>query len=81
MCDKLKNLKKVCGIKQVKKALKSDIAIKEIFVAADADIRLTVPIIEHCKSVNIPVVQVNSMEDLGKLCGIDVGCSIAAVCE
>lgn len=80
MYNQLENKKKVCGIKQVKKALKEG-NVKEIYVANDADERLIMPIVEQCKNADISVVEINSMEILGKLCDIDVGCSIVAVYE
>ncbi|MBR2742487.1 MAG: ribosomal L7Ae/L30e/S12e/Gadd45 family protein [Clostridia bacterium] len=68
----------ICGIKQVRKALKGG-AVKTLYLASDAEKRLIAPIVALSESLYIPVVWVSSMRTLGKMCGIDVGCAAAAV--
>ncbi len=69
--------KKVVGLKQSTKALKQD-KVKVLYVAEDADIHL----IQHLKDIanekNVQVISINSMRELGKACGIDVGAAVAA---
>lgn len=76
--DVLKTENAICGVKQVKKALK-DGSVMKLYLASDADRRLTAPILALAENSSIPVVWVASMHMLGRMCGIDVGCSAAAV--
>lgn len=50
----------------------------EVFVAKDADPRITLKIINLCKKMGIKVTYVDSMKQLGKACGIEVGAAMAA---
>lgn len=75
--DAVKPINAICGIKQVKKALKSG-AVKTLYIASDAEKRLIAPIVALSESLLIPVAWVSSMRTLGKMCGIDVGCAAAA---
>lgn len=69
---------KVVGIKQLKKALAGGRA-KKVFVAGDADPKLTDPILERCREAGVEVEQVPTMAELGKACGIEVGAAVAAL--
>jgi len=71
--------KKYCvGIKQTKLAIEKGEAIK-VFIAGDADKKLVEPIAERCRELEIPLVGIVSMRELGKVCGIQVGAAAAAV--
>ncbi|WP_418791414.1 ribosomal L7Ae/L30e/S12e/Gadd45 family protein [Phosphitispora sp. TUW77] len=72
--------KKTVGTKQTLKALEKGLA-KTVFVALDAEQHVIRPLIQICQAKNIQVVQVDFMKDLGKACGIEVGCAAAAVVE
>lgn len=76
--ETLKTAKKVIGIKQVTKAVEKDLA-SIVYVAQDADIRVTQPLKELCsrKKVNLEVVP--SKADLGKACAIEVSAAAVAV--
>ncbi len=78
MWNRLKTAKKVVGVKQLKKALKEDM-VQAVFLAKDADPRLTDPIIQKCQDLQIELVMVPTKEELGKACGIDVGAAAAAI--
>jgi large subunit ribosomal protein L7A len=52
---------------------------REVFVAKDADPRVTGKVIALCKKMGVQVTYVDSMKLLGKACGIEVGAAIAAV--
>lgn len=80
MVEKLKNAHKVTGAKQVARALKSGQAT-HVFLAEDADPRVTDPILSLCTEASIPVERVATMSRLGELCGIAVGSAVAAVVE
>ncbi|NGQ97176.1 50S ribosomal protein L7ae-like protein [Brevibacillus sp. SYP-B805] len=66
------------GINQTMKAIESNL-VQEVFIAEDADKRLTNKIALLCKEKGVPVIYVDSMRRLGKACGIDVGAAAAAI--
>ncbi|MGI6712033.1 MAG: L7Ae/L30e/S12e/Gadd45 family ribosomal protein [Bacillota bacterium] len=78
--DALKDSKKVVGTKQTLKAVQKNIAVK-VFVAEDAETRVLMPLFELCSEKNIEVIKVESMAELGKACGIDVGTASAAIVQ
>ncbi len=78
MLDELKNQPKVVGIKQLRKSLK-DGQVVCAFVALDADPRLTDPVVEECARLDVKLVEVATMEALGKACGIAVGAAAAGL--
>jgi large subunit ribosomal protein L7A len=67
--------KKVIGIKQSTKSLKNGLG-KTLYVAKDADDQLTRTVIEVANEIGIEVVYIETMKELGKLCGIDVGAAV-----
>lgn len=78
---KLRNAKKTTvGAKQTLKAVQRNEA-KIVFLAEDAERRITDPVKQACLEKGIPVETVKSMKELGKACGIGVGCSAAALLE
>ena len=78
MLTELSGSNKIVGIKQLRKALRDDKAAK-VFVARSADPKLTDPIVEMCREKNVPLVEVPTMEELGKACQIEVGAAVAAL--
>ncbi len=72
--------KKTIGAKQTIKAVEKSQA-KQVYWAADAELRVVDPILRTCSSKNIPIIKVDSMKDLGRACSIEVGCAIAAIIE
>ena len=66
------------GSKQLRKALKNDRAAA-VFLAENADPRLTDEICKCCGEAGIQPIWVPSMRELGRACGIDVGAAAAAV--
>ncbi len=78
MLSELSTGDKIVGIKQLRKALRDDKA-KKVFVASNADPKLVEPIIALCGEKNVPLIQVPTMEELGKACGIAVGAAVAAI--
>jgi len=66
------------GTKQTTRMVELGQAI-EVFVARDADPRITSKIINLCKKMGVKVTYVDSMKQLGKACGIEVGAAMAAV--
>ena len=72
--------KKTVGTKQTLKAIERGQA-KAVFVAQNADRHVVDPILQLCASKGIQVIHVDSMQALGKACGIEVGCATAAIIE
>ena len=68
----------VVGAKQLRKALAAGRA-RYVFLAENADPRLTEPVEELCVQSGVPYSWVASMADLGSACGIEVGAAAAAV--
>lgn len=66
------------GINQTIKAIEQG-QVEEVYIAQDADKRLTQKIALLCKEKGVPVIYVDSMRRLGKACGIDVGAATAAI--
>ena len=73
-------VKKVIGIKQCTKLLKSNEG-KVLYVAKDANAKLILPIIQLAKEKNIKIVEVSTMKELGKIGGIDVNSSAILTLE
>lgn len=70
--------KKVVGVKQSAKAIKNG-EVKAVYVAEDADAKLIDPVIKLAQDNSLELHYVNTMKDLGKLCGIDVGAAAAVI--
>lgn len=77
-CGGLPEGKLVVGAKQLRKAVHSGKA-RCVYLAQDADPVLTEPLEKLCQEQMLPVAWVKTMAELGKLCGIEVGASAAAV--
>ncbi|SHE46323.1 ribosomal L7Ae/L30e/S12e/Gadd45 family protein [Clostridium fallax] len=71
MIDRLLG-KKLIGIKQSTKAIKNGEG-RILYVAQDADKKKIDPLVSLAKSHGVEVKYVNTMKELGKMCGIDVG--------
>lgn len=72
--------KKTAGSKQTLKAVQRGQA-KVVYVAQNAERHVIAPIVQACMSKHVPVVEVDTMSNLGKACNIEVGCASAAVIE
>lgn len=80
MQDKLKTSRKVVGLKQSRRAVENRTA-SALYLAEDADPRLTDPLRSLCRESGVPVIPVSTMAELGRACGISVGAAVAAVLE
>ena len=76
----LKKFKTVVGLKQLRKALENRKA-KFVFLAENADPALTEPIAALCQQNRVSYTWVDSMSDLGRACGIEVGAAAAAAVD
>jgi large subunit ribosomal protein L7A len=70
--------KRVVGTKETLKAVNSGLA-RKVFIAVDADKKISEPVRKLCLEKKIPLVEVRSKEALGKACGIKVGAAAAAL--
>jgi len=80
MLTELTNNAKVVGAKQVRRAIEAGTA-RKVFLAADADPRVTEPISALCGERGVAAETVPSMKELGKACGIAVGAAVAALAD
>lgn len=69
---------KVTGAKQAGRAVRSGLA-KQVFLAGDADPKITAPLLELCEKQNIPVTTSYTMRQLGQAAGIQVGAAVVAL--
>jgi len=72
--------KKAVGTKEVLRALKANEAAV-VFVASDIDTFLYQKVTRACSEAGIPVSKVESSKELGRACGLTIGCAAAAVCK
>ena len=77
MLTELKQGSKVVGVKQTKRASMMEAA--RVFLAEDADPRVTAPVEALCAEKQIPVERVPQMKELGSACGIAVPSAVAAL--
>ncbi|GKX28463.1 50S ribosomal protein L7ae [Vallitalea longa] len=75
---RLKTNSKVIGMKQTLKALENQ-DVKVLYVAKDAQSKVTIKAIELAKSQQIPVVYINTMVELGSVCDVEVKTATAAL--
>ena len=80
MLTDLKTAKKVTCAKQVQRALKSG-AARRVFLAEDADPRVTEPVEALCREQGVETESVPTMAALGSACGIAVGSAVAALVD
>ncbi|ATY83687.1 50S ribosomal protein L7ae-like protein [Kyrpidia spormannii] len=79
--DRLKRAKRiVIGTNQTLKALQEKSPV-EVYVAKDADRHVVARVVALCEQKQVSLVWVDSMKQLGKACGIDVGAAAAAIIE
>ena len=75
--DMLKTADKVVGAKQVRRAL-NDGRVSAVFLAEDADPRVTDAIAALAEEKGVRVERVPAMKELGKACSIAVSAAVAA---
>lgn len=70
--------KKTVGIRETSKAVEKD-KVNKVYIAKDAQRHVISSLLEACRVKNIEVVEVDSMEELGKACSVSVPASAAAL--
>ncbi|TZE82714.1 ribosomal L7Ae/L30e/S12e/Gadd45 family protein [Calorimonas adulescens] len=79
MPNRLKTAKNKCvGTKQTQKAIEAGSAVV-VYVAKDAETKVTSKVIELCMQKGIECVFVDTMRQLGEFCGIEIGAASAAI--
>lgn len=77
--ERLRQAKKVAiGTKQTIKAVEKGLALA-VYVARDADDRVVEPLLKKCEERVIEIIQLDTMVELGKASGIQVGAASAAI--
>lgn len=76
--ERLSGSEKVVGLKQVRRAVTGG-SVNLVFLACDADPRLTESLEALCSEHGVATVWDYTMAQLGKACGIAVGTAAAAV--
>ncbi|MEW8959241.1 Ribosome-associated protein L7Ae-like protein [Moorella humiferrea] len=72
--------KKLVGTKQVTKAVMKGTA-RVVYIARDAEPHVTGPLRELCRARGVEIIEVDSMKELGRTCGIEVGSASAVILE
>lgn len=78
MIEELKLNNLIVGTKQSMRALEEK-RIRKAFLAKDADKNIIGEFLKKCNENNINTEYVESMKELGKACGIEVGAAIAVI--
>ena len=78
MLSDLKAGPRVVGAKQTRRAIDSGTAV-QVFLAEDADPKVTEPVEALCIQRGVRVEKIASMRELGAACGIAVGAAVAAL--
>jgi large subunit ribosomal protein L7A len=76
--DLKKASKRTVGMKQTLKAVQSGTALR-VFLAKDVDDYVSQKVKDQCHSHSVDIIMVDSMDELGKACGIAVGAATAAI--
>jgi len=78
MQNDLKGSRFYVGIKQSTAAI-LDGRAQKAYIALDADEHIKQPFIQLCKENIVPICYMDTKEQLGKVCGIDVGAACAVI--
>ena len=78
MLSELKAGPRVVGAKQTRRAIDSGTAV-QVFLAEDADPKVTEPVEALCIQRGVSVEKIASMRELCAACGIAVGAAVAAL--
>lgn len=70
--------KRCVGLRETTKVIENDKAQK-VFLAADAEDKVKIPVEKKCEKKGVEVLYVDSMFELGRACDIDRGASTAAI--
>lgn len=68
----------VAGLNQSKKHIRGGTA-RAAYVASDAEAKIISFITELCREFGVEIDSAHTMNELGKLCGIEVNCAVCVV--
>ena len=68
----------IIGTKQTLRAMKNR-QVSQVYIARDADIKLTQQVRDLANELHIPLQYVDSLRKLGQACGIEVKTSAVAI--
>lgn len=71
---------RVVGTKQTLRALENN-TVTKLYVANNAQKQVTLRVLEIAESKNIPIVFVETMEELAKACDVEVKTATAALIQ
>ena len=78
MLTALSNSKHIAGAKQIRKAVRAG-TVERVYLAKDADDRVTAPLEELCRQTGTLMTWVPTMRELGVACGIEVATACAVM--
>lgn len=78
MLTALSNSKHIAGAKQIRKAVRAG-TVERVYLAKDADDRVTAPLEELCRQTGTLMTWVPTMRELGAACGIEVATACAGM--
>lgn len=70
--------RKVAGTKQVIRALKAG-TLKRAYVASDSDTFIYQQVVRAAENAGVPCVRVETMQELGMVCGLEVPTAAAGL--
>ena len=77
MPDRLKQIKKkIVGTKQTLKAVEKG-RVQVVYIARDAEEHVVRPLVKACQDKGLEIVYLNTMQELGQICGIQIGAAAA----
>jgi len=69
---------KTVGLKQTQRALEKGL-VRRLYIAQDAEPHVLRSVVEWCANHTVEQIEVPTMKELGKACGIEVGTAVAAI--
>jgi large subunit ribosomal protein L7A len=70
--------RRAVGVREARKHLERG-RVEQVVVARDAEERVTADLVREAAARGVPVLYTDSMEELGRACGIQVGAAAAAI--
>lgn len=78
MLQKLANGEKVVGTRSLLRAMKEG-QVRIAYIGQDADLFIRRKVEDACREANVALVEVNSMEELGRICESPVPAAAAGL--
>lgn len=78
MLEKLRNSQKVVGTRRLLRAVQAG-EISEVYLAKDADLFIVRQVKDACNRANVRMIEVDTMKQLGEVCGVDVKTASAGI--